>query len=154
MMLSSMSDQETNHLVLLAKISLAKAIASGGKPELSAKIKRKLASRPKAQNEVTEWLREILNDFSVNEYTVAAKLAEGLQATKHIVTDSGVFEVPDYFTQHKYLDTAAKLLNLYPPTRQQVGTDGDGIVVRITPQFGWNALDSGEDSVIEYDSEE
>ncbi len=133
-----MAGQDENALVLAAKVALAKAIASGSRPNLPAAMRKKLESRPAAQAEITSWLREILEEFAINEYTVAAKLAEGLQATKPVVTDAGVLEYPDYFTQHKYLDTAARLLNLYPPTRQQLQTDSNGIIVRLTPALGFD----------------
>lgn len=133
-------DAEKNAAVLAAKISLARAVMSGD-VRLPERIKKKLESRPKAAEEVSEWLRGILGEFAVNEYSVAAKLAEGLQATKAISTESGIVYVEDYFTQHKYLDMAAKLLNLYPPSRQQIGSDGAGVVVRLTPAFGYAALE-------------
>lgn len=143
---------EENALVLAAKISLTKAIKTGG-TRIPAKIAQKLAERPRAAEEVSSWLRDILNSFSVNEYTVAAKLAEGLEAKKHVVVNDQLYEVPDYFTQHKYLDTAAKLLNIYPPSRQQLQTDGSGIVVRLTPAFGYAAIAEEQVDAIDQDND-
>jgi hypothetical protein len=123
--------------LIAAKIALAKSISEGKPPKIPLAIRKRLANRPQDKQELAEWMRGILQMYAVNEASIAAKIAEGLQAFKVMELQTGnVIKVPDYFTQHKYLETAVKMLDLYPPTKQQLTTDDDGIVIRLTPTFG------------------
>lgn len=123
--------------LILAKQGIARDLVSGDVRRVRRRIERHLRKRPQDAEELSEWMRETLNIFSVNEATVAAKIAEGLEAYKYIVDGEGqLHQQPDYFTQHKFVETAAKLLDMFPASKTKISSDDGGVIVRLTPQFG------------------
>lgn len=123
--------------LVLAKQSIAKEIASGDAARVRKRIERHLKKRPQDAEELASWVRETLNIFRVNEATIAAKIAEGLEAYKYVIDGAGtVHQQPDFFTQHKFVETAAKMLDMFPAAKTKITGDEGGIIVRLTPQFG------------------
>lgn len=123
--------------LILAKQAIARELTTGDAARVRKRIERHLKKRPQDAEELTSWLRATLNIFSVNEATIAAKIAEGLEAYKLLIDANGnVHQQPDFFTQHKFVETAAKMLEMFPAAKGKMADDDGGIIVRLTPVFG------------------
>ena len=126
--------------LLAVKHSIGVDIADGDVAKAKRRIERHLKKRPADGEELFKWIRATLSAFKVNEATVAAKIAEGMEAYKLVVdSQGGVHQTPDYFTQQKFVDMAAKILDMYPSQKTKLETDNGGIVIRLTPEFGVRA---------------
>jgi len=55
------------------------------------------------------YLQEVLDKKGLNELKIASKIEEGLEAKKIHGTSDDFIDIPDYQTQHKFLDTLCKL---------------------------------------------
>jgi phage terminase small subunit len=83
----------------------------------AAVMANKLNDTPKVRREI----ERVLEEHQLTEDVVVQRLREGLDATQTAVCDGEVIEstVPDMAVRHKYVQEAAKIMDLYPPERSE-----------------------------------
>ena len=96
------------------KITLEEALKQAGYADSTAR-QQTMVLNPLRQNSV---MQAALRAAGFTEETIAKKIADGLAATRPIVIDKQIENVPDADAQHKYLKTGAELLDAFPAKRQ------------------------------------
>jgi hypothetical protein len=100
------------------KITLEEALKQAGYADSTAR-QQSTVLNPLRQNSV---MQEALRAAGFTETTIAEKIVKGLSATRPIVIDKVIEDVPDADAQHKYLKTGAELLDAFPAKRN-INTD-------------------------------
>lgn len=91
-------------------ITLEEALKQAGYADSTARQQTTVLN-PLRQNSA---MQAALRDAGFNEESIAKKVVEGLTATRPIVIDKEIVDVPDADAQHKYLKTGAELMDAFP----------------------------------------
>ncbi len=130
---------------LAAGLTPTEAMRQAGYSENTAKGK---AGQKVAESRIQASIQEMMEERGLTKNKLLCKLEQGLEATKvisaNVVAPSGegmsdahgttkdFIEVPDFATQHKFLDTALKVGNYYPAEKKEItGPAGGPIETRI-----------------------
>lgn len=104
-------------MVSSGKLSMKEAMLRAGYAESSADQQTKTLNSVRASSVMQEALRK----KGFTEELIAGKIMEGLEASKGYTIKMGeetVFqETPDAMARHKYLETGAKLLDVFPAAK-------------------------------------
>ncbi|MHB0955693.1 MAG: hypothetical protein ACYC0X_04870 [Pirellulaceae bacterium] len=106
--------------IAAGKITKKKAILKAGYKESSAKQQERVLGSVRMNTIMQEALRKA----GVTEKRVAEKIDEGLEARRKFAVHDGddvSYEYDDdYATRHKYVVTAAELLDAFPAKKHQI----------------------------------
>lgn len=100
-----------------------KALEAAGIPPMEAKAARNYVKHIKEKYvDSNGMLLVALEKTGVTLDTLASKIREGLEAETTVKSGKDVVTVPDYRTQHKYLETALDIVGGRAPTKSVVET--------------------------------
>lgn len=131
-------------------ISIAQAARNAGYAE--GTVRSDIYSKVHAKPSVQTAIADIMEKQGLTDDKLTSKLKEGLEATKviscNVIASDGegmkdansmtkdFVDTPDYATQHKFLDTALKLKDKYPASKNEhTGKDGGPLNFAYNPVF-------------------